>query len=37
MDLFLYDNIILRNINVMLHFLTFSLGVEHYDMENGTF
>lgn len=34
---FLYGNIILRNINVMLHLVTFSLGVEHYGMANGTF
>lgn len=34
---FLYGNIILRNINVMLHFVTVSLGVEHYGMGNGTF
>ena len=34
---FLYGSIILRNINVMLHFVTFSLGVEHSYMANGTF
>ena len=34
---FLYGSIILRNINVMLHFMTFSLGVEHSYMANGTF
>ena len=34
---FLYGSVILRNINLMLHFVTFSSGVEHSYMANGTF
>lgn len=37
MDQILYGNAILVNINVMFHFVTFSLGVEHYDTTNGAF
>lgn len=34
MNQFLYSNIILRNRNIMLLFVTFSLGVEYYGMTN---
>lgn len=37
MDQILYGNAILRNVNVMLHFVTFSSGGEHYDTTNGAF